>query len=244
MPESKNTFIQSKMNQDMDGRILPNGQYREGLNIQISRSEGADVGALENVLGNDFLTNWNLEGDDLTTIGGYFDDTSNNIYLFITNYTDSSPSQLDNPTNSAEGVLCYIVQYNVQNKVPRILVEGNFLNFSTTHLITGINLLEDLLFWTDNRNQPRKINVNLAQPGYYVTEDQISVAKYYPYTSPLLLEFTPGASPTNPKFLSTMKDRTTTYLPIHTAAKILSIDAGSNTITLVGCYTNIKPELH
>ena len=25
MPEVKNTFIQSKMNKDMDGRILPNG---------------------------------------------------------------------------------------------------------------------------------------------------------------------------------------------------------------------------
>ena len=52
MAESKNTFIQSKMNKDLDGRILPNGQYRDGQNVQISRSEGDDVGALENVLDN------------------------------------------------------------------------------------------------------------------------------------------------------------------------------------------------
>ena len=56
MPEVKNTFISSKMNKDLDGRILPNGQYRNGVNIQISRSEGDDVGALENVVGNDLLT--------------------------------------------------------------------------------------------------------------------------------------------------------------------------------------------
>ena len=42
------------------------------------------------------------------------------------------------------------------------------------------NLLEDLLFFTDNRNQPRKVNINY-QTGYYTIEDQISVAKYYPY---------------------------------------------------------------
>ena len=47
----------------------------------------------------------------------------------------------------------------------------------------GVNLIEDLLFWTDNRNQPRKINIDTAisNPGYYTTEDHVSVAKYYPY---------------------------------------------------------------
>jgi len=58
MAESKNTFIQSKMNQDLDARIIPNGQYRSGLNVSISRSESADVGALETVLGNLEITDF------------------------------------------------------------------------------------------------------------------------------------------------------------------------------------------
>jgi len=43
-----------------------------------------------------------------------------------------------------------------------------------------------LLFWTDDRNQPRKINIDtaLADPTYYFNEDHISVAKYYPYATP------------------------------------------------------------
>ena len=61
--------------------------------------------------------------------------------------------------------------------------------------IIGINIVEELLFWTDNRNQPRKININLATspsigaintpsgPTYYTQEHQISVAKYNPYQS-------------------------------------------------------------
>ena len=52
MPEIKNTFIKSKMNKDLDDRLLSNGEYRDAVNVNISRSEGDDVGALENVLGN------------------------------------------------------------------------------------------------------------------------------------------------------------------------------------------------
>ena len=130
MPESKNTFIQSKMNKDMDGRMLPNGQYRDGKNIQISRSEGDDVGALENVLGNEFLTSFGLDTiPNLEIIGDYTDDTTNTIFLFLTNYSDSSSTQLDNPAGGKAGE-CYIVSYNVQTQTSNILVEGNFLNFS------------------------------------------------------------------------------------------------------------------
>ena len=56
MPEIKNTFLKSKMNKDLDSRIVPNGEYRDAKNVSVSRSEGSDVGSLENVLGNSQLT--------------------------------------------------------------------------------------------------------------------------------------------------------------------------------------------
>jgi len=82
----------------------------------------------------------------------------------------------------------------------KIIAQGPWLNFSTQAQITGVNLLEELLFFTDNRNQPRKVNVNKEQ-GYYTTEDQISVAKYYPFESiqlyqPSLAEVELSAAPT------------------------------------------------
>ena len=52
MAEIKNTFLKGKMNQDLDSRLLPNGEYREAINLMISRSEGSTVGEFENVLGN------------------------------------------------------------------------------------------------------------------------------------------------------------------------------------------------
>ena len=57
MPEVKNTFLKSKMNKDLDARILPNGEYRDAQNVNISKSEGDDVGSLENVLSNIQISN-------------------------------------------------------------------------------------------------------------------------------------------------------------------------------------------
>ena len=187
MAEVKNVFIKSKMNLDLDSRLVPSGEYRQGFNIQVSKSEGADVGALENVLGNKELANLaTLSGGGANTqIIGQFTDVSNNtIYIFLTNNTDAF--YLTEPSfNTAGGN--YIYSYNVLTGDSTLLVTGSFLNFSTTNPIYGVNMIENLLFWTDNRNQPRKINVNLANPNldinpnYYTTEDQISVTKYYPF---------------------------------------------------------------
>ena len=56
MAQVKNTFLKSKMNKDLDSRILPNGEYRDAQNVSVSKSEGADVGSLENVLSNELLS--------------------------------------------------------------------------------------------------------------------------------------------------------------------------------------------
>ena len=40
---------------------------------------------------------------------------------------------------------------------------GNHDPMRSRSLITGINIIDDLLFWTDNKNQPRKINTVTAK---------------------------------------------------------------------------------
>ena len=183
--EIKNTFLKSKMNKDLDDRILPNGEYRDARNISVGRSEDNDVGALENIIGNNLVASTDI-GSGLTIIGIHKSNSTDEIFVFLTDYTDPLPLT---PTNAPVGSLHYIYVYNNSNESYTKLVQGEFLNFSTTNRIIGINLIERLLFWTDNRNQPRKINVNLANPTqgggrqqeYYKEEHQISVAKYSPY---------------------------------------------------------------
>ena len=187
MATARNVFVKSKMNKDLDDRLIGKGEYRDAKNVNISRSEGDDVGAIENVLGNELLHAFTLPGNrGMEAIGVFEDITNNLVYIFATDYTDTSDNALDNfaPYNAK----CGIFSYNLKTNANKTLVQGRFLNFSKRSLIGGVNLIEDLLFFTDNRNQPRKINVQKAAASstHYTTEDQISVTKYAPYQAPRL----------------------------------------------------------
>jgi len=223
MAEIKNTFLKSKMNKDLDSRIIGNGEYRDAQNASVSASEDASVGSLENIRGNQLLSFFNITDVNIEIIGQYSDNANNRMFFFLTNYSDSSIDTLSNSTLPTASTLppvglvpgggdyysfdraasahyiCYCQlpnvrsssEINLSNVQSSILVSGNFLNFSKTHPIEGINIIENLLFWTDNRNQPRKINIDTAinsswvsttEPGYYYNEDHISVAKYAPYS--------------------------------------------------------------
>jgi hypothetical protein len=180
MAEAKNSFLKAKMNQDLDDRLLPNGEYRTAQNILVGKSEEDSVGTLENIKGNKLIAATDLgvfpPYGPAYIIGFLMDETNDRIYTFLTNWTELGDAPSD--------AYCSIRVLEVGNgEQYTSLVEGSFLNFSTRNNIIGVNLIEDLLFWTDNRNQPRKINVETARNNstYYTKEDHISVAKYNPY---------------------------------------------------------------
>ena len=187
MAEIKNTFLKGKMNQDLDSRIVPNGEYREATNLSISRSESSTVGEFENVLGNSKISDLiDITGSNANVeiIGSIVDENSNTAYLFATDHDSPSGARA---SNSAK---CYIVSVDLSAvNPPNVLVQGSFLNFNKSFVFSGINLIENLLFFTDNLNQPRRINVNSAlTTGYYTTEDQISVAKFAPWEPILVMD--------------------------------------------------------
>ena len=99
MAELKHTFTSGRMNKDLDDRLVPNGEYIDALNIQVSSSEGSDVGAIENILGNVLVGNANIPngeaigvyrdtGNETVNITGLgftsvtYDDATNTIYIF------------------------------------------------------------------------------------------------------------------------------------------------------------------
>ena len=226
MAEVKNAFIKSKMNKDLDSRLVPSGEYRNAVNAQISKSEGSDVGALENVLGNKQISDFGVS-EDVFSIGYLSDEASSTIYVFL---TDNDGSYTANPNDyippGEDGSNHYIVSYNVSSGLSSILVTGAFLNFSKLNPIFGVNLIEDLLFWTDNRNQPRKINVtSAAQAGYYSTEDNISVAKYNPYQS---IELYEASSLSSGDYESTMKDVSSIAYPDGGTSKVDGAQSGTS----------------
>ena len=81
MAEVKNSFLGSKMNKDLDDRLIPNNEYRDALNISIGKSEGDSIGVAQTSLGNLELTQ--LGGAQFETLPGlncigYFSDAKNN----------------------------------------------------------------------------------------------------------------------------------------------------------------------
>ena len=147
MPEIKNTFIQGKMNKDLDERIIPNGQYKDALNIKVNSSDDASVGTVQNILGNLARdTNGVVPGDYLC-IATIADEKTNKLYWFVTK--ELIPFHA-------------ILQYDIATKeVTTVLLDkhNNTLKF-TTSPITGINIIDNLLFWTDGVSEPKKINID------------------------------------------------------------------------------------
>ena len=82
MASFKNIFIKSKMNKDLDDRLLPQGEYRNAVNIQVSKSESEDVGALENVLGNEMVVDFGLVTGEANVIcvGYLVSEVNSSIY--------------------------------------------------------------------------------------------------------------------------------------------------------------------
>lgn len=158
MPKLAHNFVQGKMNKDLDERLVPNGQYRDALNIQVSTSEGSDVGAVENILGNTKLNkksssvNWadNFGLTSAQCIGTARDTQNNKLYWFVTSASVDAILEYDEATGFV---------------APILVDTGTVLNFNVANFITGVNVFEGLLCWTDNLNEPRKILISRFKAG-------------------------------------------------------------------------------
>lgn len=90
MAESKRTFQAARMDKDVDDRLLKPGQYRDGLNISIDTSEDANVGAVENLKGNELIAGQDIYGlsaasnPNAKVVGSYAHPEEEKIYYFVT----------------------------------------------------------------------------------------------------------------------------------------------------------------
>ena len=152
MAEIKKLFSAGKMNQDLSNYVLglsnSVGQYRSLMNGRIARSEGSDVGALENVRGN--FSRSTFIDPAAIVIGSIRDQQRDRIYYFIVGQTEDGIYEYNETQDSIRVIL-------------RSTSRSGVLKFSVDHLITGVNLIgednERLLYWTDDFNQPRRINI-------------------------------------------------------------------------------------
>jgi len=174
MPITTTNFIAGRMNKSVDERLLPPGEYVDAQNVRLGSTEATEIGAVENSKGNEQLTTLQFDGTNLSStavcIGAYEDGVRENIYWFIHDKNFTVKNGLD-----------LIISYNTTTQIVNYhVVTTALLNFDPLYLITGVDLIEDLLFWTDDINPPRTINItrSYAEPigGFdQIIEEDISV---------------------------------------------------------------------
>jgi hypothetical protein len=177
MPELKNLFIKGKMNKDLDERLVPQGEYRDALNVSVSYSEGSDVGALQNILGNTERVGGLTFPSDATCIGTVRDTENDKVYWFGTSATADYIAELDPSDNSVDIILCDT---------------GSILNFSVSNLITGVAVLDGILYFTDDLNEPRQVDIEYWRgvtatdftTSTNLSDDRISLYKKGPLNAP------------------------------------------------------------
>ena len=174
-------FQSGKMNKDLDERLVPNGEYRDALNLDLADSQNGNMGSLQNVKGTIELRNkpgtgavWTSNYIDSlaspTCIGTFKDDLNEKIYWFITSL------------DVGKAAVSIIAEYDqTSNTVSPILVDTKgILKFSTSYLITGINIIGGMLFWTDNQTEPKKINVEKFKTGSTDFKTHTKIPTYLP----------------------------------------------------------------
>jgi len=265
MPLFNKTFTAGKMNKDTDERIVPNGEYRDAVNIQVQTSDGSNAGTAQTLLGNTKLSSMVPEGS--TCVGSIADNKNDKVYYLVAgpeesfnetsgstynwnknaawkdyiieydiktetfkyvfvdiyrvnykaiNYNNNpqghvsgeiklQPASFVNPyTHIRHGMFVEVYDSNGANYITQHpegsticipydidsvlklysthidftdsanhISSGSWLNFSAKRIlnfhkdryITGINIVDGMLFWTDNHSEPKKINIERSIAG-------------------------------------------------------------------------------
>lgn len=191
MPIDK--LIPQYLNLDDDERILKSFEMVDALNVRVSHEEDGDAGVIKNVEGNKLIPAKNEIDDALPSTGknkciGVCESEAHKcIYFFIYNSAGN------------HGIYRYVASpgsddSNVFEKV----YENEVLNFNDTAYVNADLVVnqdaEHLLYFTDDRNEPRKINATRALANNYNNlinngtlaqrEDFLAVCKKPPMVPP------------------------------------------------------------
>ena len=201
MANLKRHFISGKMNKSVDERLVPNGEYIDALNVRLGSTEASEIGSVENSKGNTQVTTLEYNGTALSNSAkciGVLDDSANETLYWLVHdpsFSATTPKKLDLIVSidlKTDALVYHVI--SVRNGT----TTDTTLNFNPTYLVTGIDLVEDQLFFTDDFNPPRVINVkrNYANPVANVdqfTAEELLVIKKPPVEAPTFtLDLTPG----------------------------------------------------
>tara|TARA_B100001094_G_scaffold295857_1_gene317539 strand:+ start:4737 stop:9629 length:4893 start_codon:yes stop_codon:yes gene_type:complete len=165
MADIRSNFIAGKMNKSVDERLVPLGEYVDALNVRLGSTESTEIGAVENSKGNTQLTFLSYESNPLnpastSCLGVYEDGMEETIYWFVHDSANAA-----SPTGKCDMIVSFNTNSNVVTYHVVSVWDGEpgnantTLNFDPKFLVTGVSKIENQLFFTDDKNPPRYINV-------------------------------------------------------------------------------------
>lgn len=201
-------FTGGRMNKTYDERIVPNGEYIDALNVRMGSTENSEIGVIENTKGNTVLTDllYIVTGESLSTdavcIGALADTANDTLYWFVhdSNFPSGDTGKLDLIVSF--NILTNVLIYHVVS-IDDGTGDNTTLNFNPTYLISSTDKIGNLLFFTDNYNPPRFIDVTknyLLPDGGYVDfngdpdllREALLVIKKPPVSAPTVQLITQG----------------------------------------------------
>ena len=150
-----NKIVPQYLNKDDDERLVKQVEMVDALNVHVSSDETGNSGVVKNILGTAMIGAYGLEDRILTSstevVGSISIPRKQQIIFFL--YVDPASGQ-------EHSIMLYDV---VTNKVTR-LIASDVLNFQANrHVQADVIFNEDdetILYFTDDYNPPRKINVD------------------------------------------------------------------------------------
>lgn len=173
MPGGSITIAPRYLNKDSDERLLSPEEMSDALNVRGISGDQGEGYVLKTTNGN-LLKSHTLPSGTNTVIGTIPMEDTNKLYYFVANSSNNHS----------------IVEYDSIADTIQEVLQSSVLNFSASNLIQGRGLIlesgDTLLYFTDDSNPLRKINVQTALAGYpvAVTEEFIEVLKYPPINKP------------------------------------------------------------
>ena len=150
------------LNKDDDDRILKSIELSDALNIRVSNDDDGNSGVIKNVKGNTVVAyasaSDTLPSGTNRTIGNVTNMQKDEVYYFVYN------------SNGDHTIYKYSVKLNRATKI----YQDSVLGFSEKSFVKGDVIVnqkdETLLYFTDGKTAPKKINATKAERGGYPTD--------------------------------------------------------------------------
>jgi hypothetical protein len=197
------------MDRDADERILRPGEYRDALNVSVDFSEDGNVGAIENLKGNELIVNQNILGLSSTSnpnakvIGTYANPESDKIYYFVTGVNSDAIFEYD----GTGAVSTVIIDSSIAPPTPTELTfkfqdATAQASVAKNGAITVVSELGEIESVTQNFNTTvststeRKIDVRIEVPSSYSNKGSYVygqlTANQPPITAPEVIQDEPS----------------------------------------------------